>query len=286
MGYQATASLNLVPTFAANYLGAPQVVYNGNYDVPQRANVGNTPGEPAWNHVAGYPEVGPCAAGGTWNQPLFDFTGFTPWPAFTSFFEWDPGTVAVDDAVLLFDMSVPEGTTWQVFRGWFATSTPCSAGMIPQYPRRRLYSTYEGTTANPVPPAVWANPEESIYDTAFTVSKHNSLAQSLFYTYPGHPAQAFGGTTFGDRTDYRPALLVPTIQLPGARADIEYQGADSVAVDRRTIDPAAPYTGWTTNIDDCDGMRCIRWRMRLRTNIQNALVAKVTRVTIPMTLAP
>jgi hypothetical protein len=276
MGYQATASMELGPSFSANYLGGPRVVYEGVYEVPQRADVGNTPGEPTVGHVGGYPDF--CTGASVWNLPLFNYTGFAPWPAFTSFFEWDPGTEAEDDVVLLFDMSATEGTTWQVFRAWYASIAPCFLPtMVPGYPRRRLYSLYESDAGIP---------EETVYDTAFTVSKHHSLAQSLFYTYPGHPAQAYGGTTFGDQTNYRPVALMPSLQLPGVRAEIEFQGADSVGVDRRTIDPAAPFTSWTKNIDDCDGMRCIRWRIRLRTNIQNAQVAKLTRVTIPMTYAP
>ena len=37
-----------------------------------------------------------------------------------------PGTAADDDVVFLFDMSVPEGDTWQQFRAWFAVTFPCS----------------------------------------------------------------------------------------------------------------------------------------------------------------
>ena len=46
---------------------------------------------------------------GTYNAPLWDFTGYQSWPAFTTFFEWDPGDASIPgDRVFLFDASVAE----------------------------------------------------------------------------------------------------------------------------------------------------------------------------------
>jgi hypothetical protein len=285
MGYQATASMNLATSFSGNYSGTPQVLYNGDYQVAQNANIGDTVGEPQFQHDFNppYQENPGCQVGG-WNAPLFSASGFYAWPAFTTNFDWNPGTATDDDAILLWDMSVPEGDTWQQQRGWFAVTFPCSGVLIGGYPQRRLYSTYEDDTANPVAnlAAGILNPEPSIADTSFTITKVTSVAQSLFYTEPAHPSQAAGGNTFSDLTDYRPAVLQPAIQAGGATVEIFFQGADAVANDRRTINQAAPFTAFTKDINACDGMKCIRWQIRLTSNLQDGTVAKITRVQIPM----
>lgn len=286
MGYQANGSLNLATSFSGNYAGTPTTVFNGNYPVTQAANVGNTPSEPVFAHVGGYQQNPGCTVPANWNLPLFSSTGFVSWPALTTFFDWDQGDPSVDnDAVFLFDMSVPEGDTWQQFRAWFAVTFPCSGVLIGGYPQRRLYSTYEDDTPNPTAnfAAGILNPEPTLYDSAFVVTKRISVAQTKFYTYPGFSAQATGGSTFGDLTNYRPAQLTPQVQSGGAQVEIFYQGADTVEVDRRTINLAAPSTGWTKNIDDCDGMRCLRWRINLISNLISSKTAKLTRVLIPMT---
>jgi hypothetical protein len=81
-------------------------------------------------------------------------------------------------------------------------------------------------------------------------------------------------------------VLTPSVQLSGAKLEFLFQGADAVAADRRTINQAAPFTGWTKNIDDCDGIRCLRWQLRLITNLQSGVIAKVTKVQIPMVAFP
>jgi hypothetical protein len=263
MGYQSADSLTLSTSFSSNYAsGQGTVLYNGNYAVPQAANVGDTPGQPIFNHVGGYAENPGCQVGG-WNAPLFSASGFASWPALTTFFEWDQGSANVDnDSILLFDMSIPEGDTWQQFRAWFAVTYPCSGVLIGGFPQRRLYSTYEEDAANPTANvgAGILNPEPTVYDTCFTVTKRVSLAQSLFYTYPGHPSQALGGNTFGDLTNYLPVQLTPTIQAGGAVVSVLFQAADIVENDRRTINLAGDWQDWTNDIDDCDGLRCLRWR--------------------------
>jgi hypothetical protein len=283
MGYQATASMSLAPTFSGNYSGTPQVVFHGDYQVAQ-STVANTAGEPAFGHIPGYQEGQGCVTGGFWNLPLFTSTGFYPWPAFTTNFEWNAGTAANDDVVFLFDVSVPEGDTWQTCRTWFASTFPCSLNPIGGYPQRHLRSTYESDTPNPTADVAnnIYNPEPRLYDMAFTVTKQISIAQSLFYTDPAHPMQAAGGNTFGDLSDYRVPVLTPATQAGGAKVEFYFQGADAVANDRRTINQAAPFTGWTKDINDCVGMRCLRWQLRLITNLQSGEVAKVTKVQIPV----
>lgn len=285
MGYQANDSMNLATSFSGNYQGSALTVFNGNYSVAQAANVGDTPGEPVFAHVGGYNENPGCQVGG-WNLPLFTATGFVSWPTLTTFFDWDPGDIQTPgDSIFLFDMSVPEGDTWQQFRAWFGVTFPCSGVLIGGYPQRRLYSTYEDDAPNPTAnfAAGILNPEPTLYDTAFVVTKRVSLAQTKFYTYPGFSAQAFGGQTFGDLSNYKAAQLTPSVQAGGASVEIFYQGADAVETDRVTINQAAPFTGWTKKIDDCDGMRCLRWQINLISNLISNATAKLTRVIVPLT---
>jgi hypothetical protein len=304
MGYQGADSMNLSTTFSGNYeSGTATVLFQGDYPVPQRANVGNTPGQPPWGNI----DCGPyqnnpgCQAPpggnpvGRWNQPLATFTGFQAWPALTTYFEWTEGVEATaNDSVLLFDMSVPEGDTWQQFRTWFGATFPCSGVLIFGYPQRRLYSTYESDTANPTAnfAAGILNPEPTVYDTAFTITKRRSVGQTLFYTppiAPGPPGVGWAGptsangTTFGQVTNYLPVQLSPAFQAGGAQVRILFQGADLVQANRRTIDVSQPFNPtFTTDIDDCDGMRFIRWRIELISNLISSTTAKITQVLIPM----
>jgi hypothetical protein len=291
MGYQTTDSMNLATTFSGNYAGGQGlVVYTGQYAVPQRMNVGNTPGHPAFQHVGPYQDNPGCSQPNAftianWNQPLFDWTGFHPWPAMTTYFDWDPGQPTVDnDSVLLLDVSSQEGDTWQQIRGWFASTFPCSGFLIGGYPQRRLYSTYEEDIAFPAanPNAGILNPEPTTYDTCFTITKRVSLAQSLFYTYPGFSAQSPNGNTFGDNTDYLLPQLTPSVQAGGATVKIFFSGTDFVQTDRRTPLAGGQLIDWTDDINDCDGCRCIRWRIELISNLISNQVAKLTKVEIPM----
>ena len=63
---------------------------------------------------------------------------------------------------------------------------------------------------------------------------------------------------------------------------IEYQGADGVDKDGKTIDTAKAFSDWSSDIDDCDGMRYIRFRVTLVSNATTNVVAKIDSVTIPM----
>jgi hypothetical protein len=291
MGYQSIDSMNLATTFGGNWAGGQGlVVYNGQYAVGQVMNVGNTPGHPAFAHEGPYRDNPGCTLPNApsianWNLPLYTYTGFTPWPTLTTYFDWTPGNPNVDeDSIMLFDMSAQEGDTWQQFRVWFASTFPCSGFIIGGYPQRRLYSVYEEDTAIPTANvnAGVLNPEPTVYDTCFTVTKRVSVAQSLFYTYPGFISQALGGSTFGDNSDYLPAQLTPQVQDGGADVRIEFEAADFVGTDRRTILPGGDTQTWTDDINECDGIRCIRWRVQLISNLISNKVAKLTRIVLPI----
>jgi hypothetical protein len=273
MGFQASDSLTLDSGFGGNYEGQPTLVYEGDYQVQQNSNVGDTPGHPTAQHVDGYQEGVGCGAGGHWNEPLFQNTGWYAWPAFTAPFAWDPGDPAVaNDRVLLFDASVVEGDAHQLLRHWFAITYPCSGLLIGGYPRSRLYGIYEGTAANPQPnqSAGIVNPEPGVVDTRFTFTRGWSVAQSKFFAGP-----------YGDDTDYRQVVLSPTHQSGNASVTVEFQGADSILADQVTIDTAQAYTQWVQDIDVCDGMRYVRFRITLFSDLQTLAPARLDSITIP-----
>lgn len=279
-GLQKMASLSLSPSFQGNYDGKPQVVYTGSYQVPQSGNVGNTI---SVTDPMGYPFGRGCSA--TWNNPIWDYTGFQPWPDFTTFFEWDAGDPLVPgDSVFLFDASVQEGDTWQQVRGWFAATYPCSGILIPGFPNRRMYSTYEEDTPNP-PPSFAAgilNPEPSVTDNCFTITKRVSMAQCLFYTDGFQPSPS-AALTFGSDSDYLPVEMEPTVQSGGASVLIEFQACNAVEANRRTVNQAAGApTDWLEDIHLCDGYGCIRWRIYLVSNLISNQRARVYRVVVPI----
>lgn len=287
MGFQATNSMTLAPNFSGNYEGQPALVYQGSYLVQQKANVGNTPGEPQTAHVPGYPQNPGCTAINPWNKPLFDFTGFVNWPALTNFFEWNPGTGA-PAKVFVFDVSCVEGDSFQQLRGWFGVTFPCSGVLIGGLPLRRMYATYEENVPNPASnfAAGIQNPEQSLTDSAFTITRRVSQAQTLFYGPPGVYPAAGGcpapGATFGPDTDYLPAQLNPAVQAGGATVEVFFQGASVVEADRRTINQAAPFTGWTKNINDLDGFGYIRVRIVLNSNLISLAVPRLNDIILPM----
>jgi hypothetical protein len=287
MGYQSQDTLALSPTFSGNYEGTPTVVYNGSYQVTQAANVGNTPGYPVFTHasIQPYQVGGACGPGIPANQlqPLFDFTGWFSWPAFTTTFDWTEGDATVtDDRVLVFDASVSEGDTWEQIRGWAATTYPCSGFLIPGFPTRRMFSTYENDSPDPASTFAAPNPEPSVTDTAFTITKQTSIAQTLWYTDATQPANSTQ-TTFGSLSNYLPVEITPSIQSGGAQVKIEFQGCDAILADRRTINQAAPFMAdFSGDLDDCDGYRCIRWRARLVSNLLNGNVARIDGIIVPV----
>lgn len=293
VGYQKDDNLSLSPSFNGNYDGSPAVIYDGEYSVSQAANVGDTPGEPASGHIAGYPMNPGCTTNGNWNQPLFDASGWYDWPELSTFFEWDPeGAPDSSEKVLLFDASVVEGDSFQQVRGWFGVTYPCSGVLIGGLPLTRMYTTYEEDEPNPASNFVAGiqNPEQSVSDTCFTLTRRVSNAQSLFYS-----DGAGDNTTFGDATNYSPALLDPSIQIGGAHVEIEFQGCDAFDLDpisgQQIVNQAADFTAdsvtgeptWVKDINECDGMQNIRWRLRLISNLISLEVARVSKVTIPMT---
>lgn len=285
MGFQKDTSLSLGTSFTGNYDGSPAVVFNGEYNVSQMGNVGDTPGHPVTMHQGGYQQNPGCTTPANWNSPLYTATGFYSWPALTNFFEWDDGVAGIEgDSVFLFDASVVEGDNWQQIRAWFGSTFPCSGVLIGGFPQRRLYATYEENTANPTEnfPLGILNPEPTVMDTCFTVTKRVSFAQSIFYYESGNAIQASNGNTFGENSDYLPAEITPAVQAGGATVEIEFQGATLVEDDQITLIESAPFTEWTRNIDDCDGFPKIRYRLSLISNLVSGEVAEVTQVRIPI----
>lgn len=275
MGYQANNSMFLVGSCSANFDGAATLLYDGAYSVTATANVGNTVGEPSTPHVGGYPENPGCQTGGNWNKPLFDYTGFYPWPAPTTAFDWDPAYAS--GAVLVFDASVQMGGSTQTTRAWRARTFPCSGILIGGFPERILRTTYEADAANPADnfQAGVVNPAPTVADTRFTLTTLLSRGVSLFYE-----------AAYGTSNDYGAAMFLPAVQQDAAVVTIEYQGAQVVQADRRTIDTSAAFTAWTSTVDDCDGFRYLRYRITLRADGTTLAPARVDRVVIPVTATP
>ena len=65
---------------------------------------------------------------------------------------------------------------------------------------------------------------------------------------------------------------------------VEYQGCQGIdPMGRDTINIALPFTPWTQDINDADGMTYIRWRITLISNLQSQVVARIAKITIPVT---
>lgn len=291
-GYQKNDSMSLGSSFNGNYAGNPTEVYRGSFSVAQKANVGNYPGTNNAGTTA-VSAVNPCTP--AHNNPLYTYTGHLMWPTPTTYFKWDPGTGDVNDSVLLFDMSVPESTgTFQQIRGWWAMQYPCAGynlglnAFIGGFPTRFLLSGFEEDTPNPPENLSGGaaqnikNPDHLVLDALFTVTKVESIGQSLFYGPPGHVWSSPFGETFGTDTNYLTPEVDPSVQSGGAQVILEFQGAMAVEPDRRTINAGFASTGWTREIDDCDGFPFIRWRATLLSNLLSGQVARVNRILIPM----
>ena len=286
IGFQKTHSMSLATTFSGNYNGSPLIVYKGPYSVQQAANVGNEFPQP--NNGTGFTQL----------NPLYNNTGFVNWPTLSSFFDWDEGDPTVDgDSVLVFDASVQEGDTFQQIRGWYGVTAPNSGILISGFDTRRMYATYEEDTPNPASnfAAGIVNPEPSLTDTAFTVTKRVSVAQTLFYTpdNPGIDGVSYPGPqsslrTFATKSDYLAPVVTPAVQAGGATILMEFQGATAMQAsgNRNLINQAFPFTPFTTNVNDCDTYPYIRWRITLTSNLNFNAVAKVDKVIIPIVRLP
>jgi hypothetical protein len=124
-----------------------------------------------------------------------------------------------------------------------------------------------------------------------------SRAQSLFYT---PDASDLGGNsynppysdaskrTFGVKSNYMPAILVPSIQSGGTQVLVEYQGATALEATsgRSKANEAFPFTAWTTSVNDCDTFPYLRWRITLSSNLISNQVAKVGSVQVPVLQSP
>jgi hypothetical protein len=224
---------------------------------------------------------------------LYIYTGYVDWPAPTSYFDWDEGDPTIDDdVVMVWDASAMEGDIFQAFRLFYAVTAPNNGIPISGFPLRRMYATYEEDDPNPPSNFVAGiqNPEWSVVDNAFTLTKRVSIAQVRFFTpVAGDPSlnpagQVSGINTFGTLSDYHDALITPTVQEGGAGVLIEYQGATALDPTgaRNKINVAFAFTPFTTSVDDCDTFPYIRWRLTLTANLTSQKVAKVLEVSIPV----
>jgi hypothetical protein len=183
-------------------------------------------------------------------------------------------------------------------RGWYAIYGG-GAGLIGGYPARRLYAEAEGTTANPQTnlaafPAAIINPEPSLTDTAFTLTRRVSVAQTQFYTPPAtdpagnaYPLPRSTQNTFGVKSNYLPAQLTPAIQAGGAQIVMEFQAAMGLELNSRVnINQILPFTPFTTDINDCDTFPYVRWRMTLISNLVSNKTARIASVVLPIIQLP
>lgn len=260
----ADVGLFLTETFADNSDGPLTIVYQGPYNVAQRANVGNEAVAPA-----------PFAPG-TPYQPLFDFTGFVPWPALKKFVDWDTGPAGpVSPRAMILEVDAVAGSTWQECRAYFRGPL-AFPGLIPQARTgRRLVAESGGSAANPPWAAGAPNPDPTVQDTAFTISKVATRVQSRFYTPDpvgtdglAYPPPYSTQRTFGTKSDYGPMQFVTSSLPTGTDVVVEYQGATVLdpGSSRTQPDLTHPTTPWTTDPDDCDGYPYVRWRITLRAN--------------------
>jgi len=270
MGYGSMTAVNIGPTIAGSYESTPVITYRGPYSVAQRANVGNE--TPTLVNSTG------VAA----DQPLYDYTGFVEWPAFTQTFEWD----ATRNRPLLLDVSATEGETWQDFRGYFPGPLVGPANADWPAPRR-LTATYESDSYA-------YTPDPSVMDTVFTIGKHRSVAQSRFYTPPAtdaagnaYPAPLSVAHTFGVKSDYSAAVALGTVPT-GTQVRVEYQAA--MALDpssgRTAPDLTKATTPWTTRVDDCDGYPYLRWRVTLVGDYATMAVPTLDSIVIQVAKMP
>ena len=183
-----------------------------------------------------------------------------------------------------------EGDQFQQVRGWFGVTFPCSGVLIGGLPLARLRATYEEDEANPtdnIPNGI-QNPEQSLSDTSFTLTRRISIGQSRFYG-PAGP----DNSTFGETTDYLPVQVSPSVQIGGAQVVVEFMAADLIDESTQTVKQAGDFTkdangdpAWVRDINLCDGMRHIRYRVSLVSNLINLQTARVTKVLIPMVQLP
>jgi hypothetical protein len=229
---------NLTRYYADNFnVGTPVRVYDGEYVIPQKANI-NPPG-------------------------LED--GYWPFPALTSFFEYD------GKSNLVFDMDVKAGTNFQIHRVFYGLSfTNPTVSVIPN---RRLWGDYGadvGAQVTWVPPP--GNPEPTAYDMRFTKRRRTTVAQSTWYD------------SFVNNANYGTPILSPPSQPGGATFDLQFEGAKGMphpTIPGYTIPDPSTQTGFVDNIDILDGYRYIRFRFTMYANLISNTVPEINSLTIP-----
>ncbi len=250
-----TIKENLVGTYASNFdVAGPVRVYDGEYTIPQNADITREP-------PLG---INPFPA----NSPQFAaWPGYWPFPNFTTFFEYD-GT---NNLVLDFDTQA--GTNFQIIRVFngFSFSNPPPNG--PAVSKRRLFGD-GGAKTGSAPSTGQTNPEATVYDMSFEKSRRVTVAQSRFYN------------TSVKVPNYTTPIISPPSQQGGATFSLEFEGQDGMP------NPANPFqiipdpstsTGWVTNINLMDGKQFFRFRFTLFANLISETVVDIDNLQVPFT---
>ena len=187
--------------------------------------------------------------------------GFWDWPAFTRLFEYN----GVDD--LIVDIDATAGTTWQQFRTFVAMKTPgCTCANFfgcadAAFGNRQADTVSGGNQANPVTTGVFQNPAPIVNVAQFEILQTLTVAQSLYYDT---------GDTF---PRYLEPLVFPGVQPGGAHVTLEFSGSSDGLVE------SVPFTD---KISDLDGLRFIRFRVRMQANFFTVTRPRVDAVFIPV----
>jgi hypothetical protein len=170
---------------------------------------------------------------------------WVPWPEFTQEFEYE------SSQPLIFEVEIPEGgDTYQLFRNNYTGNRP----------RARIYSN-----AGEERSSIWA--ERTIYRSQFVLVRDRTIGQSVFLD-----------TGLAD-PDYFEAHIQLGMLPTGTRVEATYEGANDLDGDE-VPDPET-YTGFVDGIDDLDGYRFIRFRLRLKGLTYTGEVPTVRYIAIP-----
>jgi hypothetical protein len=177
--------------------------------------------------------------------------GYWPFPAFTTFFEYNGRNN------LLLDVDAAPGTNYQITRIFFG---PVG------FPNRHTFAAYTQNTGTVTEPAVT--------DMQFTKKRRTTVATSLFYD------------TSKSNPDYSTPVLLPSTQTGATSAQIEFEGAEGVlspipSDPFRMIPDPTTYTGFVGNLDQIDGYRFFRYRITFVANVNTGQVPYLTSLSIP-----
>lgn len=207
------------------------------------------------------------------NVPLANYSGdysiptnssapWWPFPTLTNVFDYD-GTSAV-----LVDYQVSPAVTCQGWVCWAYTFMTGGPGKRTAGAQDRNATVDDGFITN------GGRTDNIVYYVRFTKRRRLTFAQSNFYDtqLPG--------------PDYGDPVVSPQTQPGGSTFVLEFQGAGAM-VDplnpTRFIPDPSTYTAWSTNVNDCDGKRFLRFKFSLYANLQSSTVNRIASLTVPYT---